>query len=84
MPYSVVITRSAQKAMAQLPLNVYERMRDALVQLGDVPRPTGCAKLRNREGWRIRVGNYRVIYEIDDTLRRITILHIGQRRDIYR
>ena len=84
MPYSIVIMRSAQKAMAQLPLNTYERMCDALVQLGDVPRPTGCAKLRGREGWRIRVGSYRVIYEIDDALRRITILHVGQRRDIYR
>ena len=70
--------------MAQLPLDMYERMRDALLHLSDVPRPSGCAKLRGREGWRIRVGNYRVIYEIDDTLRRITILHIGQRRDIYR
>ena len=80
MTYTVVITRSAQKVLAQLPLG----MRDALVQLGDVPRPTGCAKLRGREGWRIRVGSYRVIYEIDDALRRITILHIGQKRDIYR
>ena len=70
--------------MAQLPLDMYERMRDALLHLSDVPRPAGCAKLRGREGWRIRVGNYRVIYEIDDTLRRITILHVGQRRDIYR
>ena len=77
MPYAVVITRSAQKVLV-------ERMRDALVQLGDVPRPTGCAKLRGREGWRIRVGSYRVIYEVDDAQRRITVLHIGQRRDIYR
>ena len=84
MPYSVVVTRTAQKAMAQLPLSVYERLRVALLQLGDVPRPDGCAKLRNREGWRIRIGNYRVIYEIDDTLRLITILHVGPRRDIYR
>lgn len=84
MPYVVLITRSAQKALAQLPLGIRERMRDALVQLGDVPRPTGCAKLRSQEGWRIRVGSYRVIYEIDDTQRRITILHLGQRRDIYR
>ena len=84
MPYSVVVTRSAQKALAQLPLRVYERLRVALHQLSDVPRPDGCAKLRDREGWRIRVGNYRVIYEIDDTFRLVTILHIGPRRDIYR
>ena len=84
MPYPIAITRSAQKAMAQLSSDMYERMREALVLLGDVPRPHGCAKLRGREGWRIRIGGYRVIYEIDDKLRRITILHIGRRRDIYR
>lgn len=84
MPYSVVITRSAQKALSQLPLAVYERVRDALVRLGDTPRPDGCAKLRSREGWRIRIGNYRVIYEINDPLCLVTILHIGPRRDIYR
>ena len=84
MTYTVVITRSAQKILAQLPLGMRERVRHALVQLGVVPLPTGCAKLRGREGWRIRVGSYRVIYEIDNAQRRVTILHIGQRRDIYR
>ena len=83
MSHSVLIARSAQKALAQLPAGVYERMRDALLQLADVPRPSGCTKLRNREGWRIRIGDYRAIYEVDDALRLITILHIGPRRDIY-
>ena len=41
-------------------------------------------KLAGREGWRIRVGNYRVIYEIDDSARQVTILHVGHRKDVYR
>lgn len=44
----------------------------------------GCRKLVGREGWRIRVGNYRVIYEIDEIRHILTILHVGHRRDIYR
>ena len=70
--------------MSRVPLGMYEHMRNELLQRANVPRPISCNKLRNREGWRIRIGNYRVIYEIDDVLRLITILHIGPRRDIYR
>jgi len=44
----------------------------------------GCNRLTGRDGWRIRVGDYRVIYEIDDERQMITILHIGHRRDVYR
>ena len=44
----------------------------------------GCRKLSGREGWRIRVGSYRVVYEIDDELQVVTVLHVGHRRDVYR
>ena len=47
-------------------------------------RPTGCLKLIGRDGWRIRVGVYRVIYQIDDQEKKIVILDFGHRRDIYR
>lgn len=46
-------------------------------------RPIGCKKLVGREGWRIRAGDYRAIYEIDDAQQKVTVLHIGNRRDIY-
>lgn len=52
--------------------------------LANQPRPAGRHKLRGRDGWRIRVGNYRVIYEIDDQQSMVTVLHIGHRRDVYR
>ncbi|MEN3000905.1 MAG: type II toxin-antitoxin system RelE/ParE family toxin [Armatimonadota bacterium] len=84
MSYTVQILPRAQRQLAKLPAEVYERVRDALRALAEEPRPHGCLKLTGREGWRIRVGNYRVIYEIDDTNRTVTILDIGHRRDVYR
>ena len=83
MSYTVLILRRAQKELARLPSGVYERVRDAIRALGQNPRPAGCLKLTGREGWRIRVGNYRVIYEVDDEQQSVTVLHVGHRRDVY-
>jgi len=58
-------------------------VRDAIRDLANTPRPAGCKKLSGRSGWRIRVGNYRVIYEIDDNTQTITVMHVGHRRDVY-
>jgi len=84
LSYTVLILRRAQKELAQLPSEAYERVCDAIRALVQDPRPPGCLKLTGREGWRIRVGDYRVIYEIDDKQQVVTILHIGHRRDVYR
>ncbi len=83
MSYEVLILRRAQKEMADLPKADYERVRDAVAALTENPRPAGCKKLVGREGWRIRSGDYRVIYEIEDTQKKVTVLHIGHRRDVY-
>ena len=84
MLYTIVITRRAQKELVALPPRDYERVRAAIRALAAIPRPPGCTKLTDRAGWRIRAGAYRVIYEIDDDQRVVTILHIGHRRDVYR
>ncbi|HKQ03754.1 MAG TPA: type II toxin-antitoxin system RelE/ParE family toxin [Blastocatellia bacterium] len=84
MSYSVGILRRAQKELAQLSKQEYERIKEAIKSLTQDPRPAGCKKLSGREGWRIRVGNYRVIYEINDPQQSLTILHIGHRRDVYK
>lgn len=84
MSYRVSILRRAQKELATLSGNTFGRVRDALRALAEEPRPAGCKKLKGRNGWRIRVGDYRVLYEIDDAQKTILILHIGHRRDIYR
>lgn len=83
MSYEVLILRRAQKELANVPKTDYERVRDVVAALAENPRPSGCKKLIGREGWRIRVGDYRAIYEIDDTEQKVTILHIGHRRDVY-
>jgi len=83
MSYKVLLLRRAQKELAGLPKTDYERVRDEIVSLTDDPRPSGCKKLVGREGWRIRVGNYRVIYEIEDAKQEVTVLHVGHRRDVY-
>ena len=83
MEYEVFILRRAQKTLATLPKQNYSRVRDLIAELAANPRPSGCTKLTGREGWRVRAGDYRVIYEIDDGERRVTVLNIGHRRDVY-
>lgn len=83
MDYEVLILRRAQKQLSNLPKQNYARVRDLMIGLGANARPSGCKKLTGREGWRVRYGDYRVIYEIDDVERRVTILDIGHRKDIY-
>jgi mRNA interferase RelE/StbE len=82
--YSIYILRRAQKELSQLSTNIYEDIRDTIRKLAENPLPNGCLKLSGREGFRIRVSNYRIIYDIDEKQRIVTILHIGHRRDIYR
>jgi len=81
--YTVLILRRAQKELAQLS-HPYARVRDAIRALAQDPRPQRSLKLTGREGWRVRVGDYRVVYEIDDQQRTVTILHVGHRREVYR
>lgn len=83
MTYSIQVLRRAQKELSQLSKPEYERIKQAVQNLAQDPRPQGCKKLIGREGWRIRVGDYRVIYEIDDAQQTLTVLHIGHRRDVY-
>ena len=84
MRYSVVVQRRAQKRIVRFPSRVQDRIEKALRDLADEPRPQGSRKLRGREGWRIRIGDYRAIYEIDDETQKVLVLDIGHRRDIYR
>ena len=84
MSYTVFILRRGQKELSDLPDQSFERVSGAILNLSEDPRPAGCKRLTGREGWRIRVGDYRVIYEIDEESSAVTILHVGHRRDVYR
>jgi mRNA interferase RelE/StbE len=62
---------------------VANRLIDAIYKLGENPRPAGYIKLKGRDGYRIRVGGYRIIYEIFDGILLIIVVAIGDRKDIY-
>ena len=83
MSYKLSMLRRAQKALAELPKGDYERVRDAVSGLSENPRPPGCKKLVGRDGWRVRQGDYRLIYEVDDLNQQVIVLDIGHRRDVY-
>jgi mRNA interferase RelE/StbE len=82
--YELVVRGRVRKSIDRLPGNAYRRVSEAIEGLREEPRPPGCRKLSDREGWRLRVGDYRVIYEKDDEQRTVTVLQVGHRRDVYR
>jgi mRNA interferase RelE/StbE len=82
--YQLFIEKSAQKNLAKIQLNDRERIITAIRNLGDNPRPTGSKKLTGRNAWRIRTGNYRVIYEIEDDKLIVLVVDVGHRKEIYR
>ena len=84
MNYEVSILRRAQRELSELPAVDYERVRDVIRGLSEEPRPPGCVKLTGHDGWRIRVGRYRVIYDVEDAQNTVVVLNLGHRRDIYR
>lgn len=84
MNYTVEILRRAQKQLSQIERTDRERIIEAVEGLSRDPRPPGCKKLSGRPAWRIRVGVYRVIYEIYDDRLLVLVITIGNRREVYR
>ena len=81
--YTVLILPSAQKQLNKLPNAIASRIEDKMMELEQDPRPPGCKKLKGRDAYRIRIGDYRVIYEINDGRPTVTVITIGNRRDVY-
>lgn len=84
MKYAVLIERYAQKQIMKLDKKIIPIIKVAIVALADNPRPYGYKKLKGEDAYRIRVGDYRVIYEIDDGKIIITVVSVGHRKDIYK
>ena len=82
--YTVVVTERVRKIILRLPPGIAIRLEKAMLDLQEDPRPVGCKKLKGRNGYRIRVGNYRIIYEIEDNILRVIVIDAGHRKDIYR
>ena len=82
--YTVVLTRTAEKELYQLPTGVIVKIVTVLKSLEENPRPIGCKKLKGYKNlWRTRIGDYRIIYAIEDVIMLVDVREIGHRKDIY-
>lgn len=84
MTYTVTVLRAAQKVVDDLDKTTCQRILDALKKLSANPRPPGCEKMQGEPGWRIRVGKYRIVYEIIDERLVVLVVRIGHRREVYK
>jgi mRNA interferase RelE/StbE len=83
--YTILFARSARKELELLDDNIANRILSKIESLSDNPRPMGCEKLKGEENlWRIRIGNYRVIYSVNDKYHIIDISIIRHRKDACR
>jgi mRNA interferase RelE/StbE len=82
--YHLEIKKSAQKELDALDDALFDRVDRKILSLAENPRPTGCKKLRGfRDQWRLRVGEWRVVYIIDDAIKRVIITRVQHRREVY-
>ncbi len=82
--YSVKITSRAEGELKRLDRPVKNRVVTAILALASDPRPPGCLKVRSAEAvWRIRVGDWRIGYEIDDSLQEVAVIRVGHRSEFY-
>ena len=82
--YELKILPQAQKDLDQLHGSIFNNIKKKIIQLASNPRPYGAVKLTNEEGYRVRAGDYRVLYRIDDRLKEVFIYRIKHRREVYR
>jgi mRNA interferase RelE/StbE len=84
MAYTVYLKRSAEKELQDLPAKIHDKIIEALLSLKDNPFPRNAKKLHGREGVRIRVGNYRVLYVVDERSKKIEVISVADRKEVYR
>jgi mRNA interferase RelE/StbE len=85
MAYEVLLEKQAEKDLNRLDARSLVRVTHALRGLQEEPRPSGCRKLEGtKSAWRIRVGDYRVLYEISDEVRIVRVYRVRHRREVYR
>jgi mRNA interferase RelE/StbE len=83
--YAVLLEAAAERSLRRLDSSLFPRVVQALRSLADNPRPHGCRKLTGSDrDWRVRVGGYRIVYEIDDRAHEVRVMRIRHRREAYR
>lgn len=84
MPYTVRLKRSVEKELDALPAKIYDKIIKAITSLKENPFPRNSKNLHGREGARIRVGNYRILYVVDTANKEIEVFSVADRKDVYR
>jgi len=83
--YEVLLERRAQRDIKKLPTEVFQRIIPHIKALAEDPKPPGCRKIAgSKNDWRIRIGEYRVIYEIDEHAEAVKVMRIRHRKEVYR
>jgi len=83
--YEVHLERAVENDLKRLPTTTFHRIILQIKALAENPRPSGCLKLTgSKNDWRIRIGDYRVLYEIDEKARAVRIMRVRHRREVYR
>lgn len=81
--YKVRVERKAQKKLSKIPEPYYSNIKAAILDLGNTPRPKDCKKIKGRDAYRIRIADYRIIYEIQDRVLLVDVINLGHRKEIY-
>ena len=82
--YTIHIGTSAEREMASLPKTAFHAISKKVLDLESNPRPQRCKKLSGRQEYRVRVGDYRILYVVDDVAKTIKVVAVGNRKDVYR
>lgn len=80
----IFLSSRADRQLRKLPLGMYSLLLNQIEKLGKLPFPTGVKRLAAREGWRLRVGDYRILYTVNQKRKEIIILSVAHRREAYR
>ena len=83
--YEVYLERSAENDIKRLPASIFHRIIPQIKTLAENPRPSGCRKIAgSKNDWRIRISDYRIIYEIDEKAKAVRVMRVRHRREVYR
>ena len=83
--YEVYLERSAENDLKRLPTSTFDRILHQIKTLAENPRPSGCRKITgSKNDWRIRIGDYRVLYEVNDRVKAVRVMRVRHRREAYR
>lgn len=83
MPYNIVIRKQVVKTLEKINEPYYSNIKEAIYNLANNPRPKGYKKLKGRDAYRIRIANYRIVYDILDDMLIVEVIKVGHRKNIY-